>query len=107
MSELSQEEALDTIKKDVENNDIFLFMKGTPEAPQCGFSAQVIAILNQLGVQYGSRDVLADWNIREGVKQFTNWPTIPQLYVKGKFVGGCDIVMEMARKGQLESTLKG
>lgn len=96
-------EALATIKQDVENNDIFLFMKGTPEEPMCGFSAQVVNVLGQYGVTYGARNVLEDWDIREGVKTFTNWPTIPQLYVKGKFVGGCDIIMEMHRKDQLKA----
>ena len=76
-------------------------MKGTPSEPQCGFSAQVIHVLNHYGVSYGSRNVLEDWDIREGIKAFTNWPTIPQLYVEGKFVGGCDIIMEMHRKDQL------
>ncbi len=99
---MGESEALATIKQDIENNDVFLFMKGTPEEPMCGFSAQVVNVLNQYGVTYGSRNVLDDWDLREGIKSFTNWPTIPQLYVKGKFVGGCDIVMEMHRKDQLK-----
>ncbi|SMF78962.1 Grx4 family monothiol glutaredoxin [Pseudobacteriovorax antillogorgiicola] len=103
---MGEAEALAAIKQDVENNDIFLFMKGTPGEPMCGFSAQVVQVLNSYGVAYQSRNVLEDWDIREGVKQFTNWPTIPQLYVKGKFVGGCDIVMEMHRKDQLADVLK-
>ncbi len=103
---MSEAEALATIKKDIEDNDIFLYMKGTPQEPMCGFSAQVVHVLNGLGVAYGSRNVLDDWDIREGIKKHANWPTIPQLYVKGKFIGGCDIVMEMQRKGQLEEALK-
>lgn len=102
---MSEEKALETIKSDIESNDVFLFMKGTPEEPMCGFSAQVVMVLRDYNISYGSRNVLDDWDIREGVKKFTNWPTIPQLYVKGKFVGGCDIVMELHRKGQLKETL--
>lgn len=103
---MSEAEALETIRKDVTENPVFLFMKGTPEAPMCGFSAQVVQILSRHGVKYNARDVLADWGIREGVKKFTNWPTIPQLYVNGKFVGGCDILMDMERKGQLAEVLQ-
>lgn len=102
---MGETEALAAIKQDVENNDIFLFMKGTPAEPQCGFSAQVVQVLNSYGVEYNSRNVLDDWDIREGIKKYTNWPTIPQLYVKGKFVGGCDIIMDMHRKEQLKDTL--
>ena len=102
---MGETEALATIKQDVENNNIFLFMKGTPGQPQCGFSAQVVQVLNSYGVDYGARNVLEDLDIREGVKKFTNWPTIPQLYVKGKFVGGCDIIMEMHRKDELKDVL--
>lgn len=98
--------AHETIRSDVNDNPIFLYMKGTPEEPQCGFSAQVVHVLNHYGVNYQSRNVLEDWEIREGIKSFTNWPTIPQLYVKGKFVGGCDIIMEMHRKEQLADVLK-
>ena len=102
---MGETEALAAIKQDVENNDIFLFMKGTPAEPQCGFSAQVVQVLNSYGVEYNSRNVLDDWDIREGIKKYTNWPTIPQLYVKGEFVGGCDIIMDMHRKEQLKDTL--
>lgn len=77
-------------------------MKGTKDAPQCGFSAQVVQILTQHGVEYKDVNVLDDFDIREGVKEFTNWPTIPQLYVNGEFVGGCDIIMELERKGELK-----
>jgi monothiol glutaredoxin len=104
---MGEQEALAQIKSDIESNPICLFMKGTPEAPQCGFSAHVIQILNSYGVKFHAVDVLADWDIREGIKKHTGWPTIPQLYVKGKFVGGCDITAEMHRKGQLGDVLKG
>lgn len=89
----------------IDDNDVVLFMKGSPEAPRCGFSAQVIQILDTLGVEYASVDVLADPAIREGIKQFSDWPTIPQLYVRREFVGGCDIVKEMYGSGELEEKL--
>lgn len=104
---MGEQEALATIKNDVDSNNVFLFMKGTPESPMCGFSAQVIQILNQHGVKFSSRNVLEDWDIREGVKKFTNWPTVPQLYVKGKFLGGSDIVSDMNRKGELKAVFEG
>lgn len=87
----------------VKNNDVFLFMKGTPDFPQCGFSGQVVQILGYLGVDYGSANVLENDELREGIKAYTNWPTIPQLYVKGEFVGGADIVREMFQQGELQS----
>ena len=89
----------------IDANDILLFMKGVPAAPQCGFSAAVAKILDQVGAPYETVDVLADGEIREGVKAFSNWPTIPQLYVKGEFVGGCDIVREMNQTGELAALL--
>jgi monothiol glutaredoxin len=89
----------------VKTNDVFLFMKGTPDFPQCGFSGQVVQILNYLGVDYQSANVLADPALRDGIKSYTNWPTIPQLYVKGEFVGGADIVREMFQAGELQSHL--
>jgi monothiol glutaredoxin len=89
----------------VKTNDVFLFMKGTPDFPQCGFSNQVVQILNYLGVEYQSANVLADPELREGIKAYTNWPTIPQLYVKGEFVGGADIVREMFQAGELQQQL--
>ncbi len=95
----------DEIRDVVTRNDVVLFMKGTPQAPQCGFSGQVVQILNYLGVPYAGVNVLADGELREGIKTFTNWPTIPQLYVKGEFVGGCDIVREMFQSGELQSHL--
>ena len=104
---MGEQEALTQIKKDVESNPVCLFMKGTPASPQCGFSAHVVQILNSYGVKYHAVDVLADYDIREGVKKFTSWPTIPQLYVGGKFIGGCDITAELHRKGQLKDILAG
>jgi monothiol glutaredoxin len=93
--------AIDRIKSDIEANDIVLFMKGTPGMPQCGFSATVVQILEHVGVKYKGVNVLADPEIRQGIKDFSSWPTIPQLYVKGEFVGGCDIVREMFESGEL------
>ncbi|MFD2646521.1 Grx4 family monothiol glutaredoxin [Devosia albogilva] len=90
----------------VKNNDVFLFMKGSPDFPQCGFSGQVVQILNYLGVDYGSANVLESDELREGIKAYTNWPTIPQLYVKGEFVGGADIVREMFQSGELQTQLQ-
>jgi len=90
------------IKKELAQDDIVLFMKGTPVFPQCGFSAAVAQILGVLGVTYHSIDVLQDSDIRQGIKDFTNWPTIPQLYVKGEFVGGCDIIREMYENAELQ-----
>ncbi|TDQ66624.1 monothiol glutaredoxin [Maritalea mobilis] len=90
------------IDEQVKNNDVFLFMKGTPDFPQCGFSGQVAQILNYLEVEYASANVLESDELREGIKQYSNWPTIPQLYVKGEFVGGCDIIREMAQEGELQ-----
>ena len=86
----------------VKTNDVFLFMKGSPDFPQCGFSGRVVQILNYLGVDYSSANVLESQELREGIKAYTNWPTIPQLYVKGEFVGGADIVTEMFQAGELQ-----
>ena len=86
----------------VEGNEVVLFMKGTPLFPQCGFSSRAVAILEHLGVEYSSVDVLQDQEIRQGIKSFSDWPTIPQLYVKGEFVGGSDIMMEMFEAGELQ-----
>ena len=94
--------ALASIGRDIAENDVVLFMKGTPMFPQCGFSAAVVQILTQLGVKFKGVNVLADDGLRQGIKAFSSWPTIPQLYVKGEFVGGCDIVREMAEAGELE-----
>lgn len=89
----------------VKNNDVFLFMKGTPDFPQCGFSGQVVQILNYLGLEFGAANVLDSDELRDGIKAYTNWPTIPQLYVKGEFVGGADIVREMFQAGELQTHL--
>ncbi len=99
---MSEQAVHDWIRKAVASNDVVLFMKGSKTAPQCGFSAQVVQILGHLGVAYKDIDVLEDMSIREGIKSFSNWPTIPQLYVKGEFVGGCDIVREMFQAGELQ-----
>lgn len=94
--------AEDTIKKTVTDNDVVLFMKGTKTMPQCGFSSRVAGVLNFMGVEYADVNVLADEDIRSGIKDYSDWPTIPQLYVKGEFVGGCDIVTEMTLSGELD-----
>ena len=94
------------IQGDIEKNDVMLYMKGTPMFPQCGFSARVIQILTHMGVPFQSANVLEDMELREGIKQFSQWPTVPQLYVKGEFVGGCDIVTEMYQTGELETLMK-
>jgi len=89
------------IGAEVKNNDVVLFMKGSPDFPQCGFSGQVTQILNHVGVSFKTHNVLESDQLRDGIKQFANWPTIPQLYVKGEFVGGCDIIREMFERGEL------
>ena len=98
-------DAHSVIDKAVKSNDVMLFMKGTPQFPQCGFSSQVVQILDYLGVPFESVNVLADADIRQGIKDYSNWLTIPQLYVKGEFVGGCDIVREMYASGELAELL--
>lgn len=95
----------DLIDNEVKTNDIVLFMKGTPDFPQCGFSGQVVQIMNYLGVPYKGINVLADDDLRQGIKDYSNWPTIPQLYVKGEFLGGCDIVREMFQTQELQQYL--
>ena len=95
--------AEDQIKDKVSTNDVVLFMKGTKEMPQCGFSSRVAGVLNFMGVDYADVNVLADDAIRQGIKDYSDWPTIPQLYVKGEFVGGCDIVTEMTLSGELDT----
>jgi len=92
----------DFIDNEVKNNDVVLFMKGTPQFPQCGFSGQVVQILDYLGVPYKGINVLADDSLRNGIKEYSNWPTIPQLYVKGEFIGGCDIIREMFQSSELQ-----
>jgi monothiol glutaredoxin len=90
------------IDNEVKSNDVVLFMKGTPQFPMCGFSGQVVQILNYLGVPYKGVNVLEDETVRQGIKDYSNWPTIPQLYVKGEFIGGCDITREMFQAGELQ-----
>ncbi len=94
------------IDNEVKSNDVVLFMKGTPTFPQCGFSGQVVQILDYVGAPYKGINVLEDMAVRDGIKAYSNWPTIPQLYVKGEFVGGCDIVREMFQAGELQDLLK-
>ncbi len=98
-------DAQDTIRRTINDNDVVLFMKGVPTQPQCGFSSVVVQILDHVGVEFHDVNVLADDGIRQGIKDFSNWPTIPQLYVKGEFVGGCDIIREMFQTGELQTLL--
>ncbi|TLX15889.1 Grx4 family monothiol glutaredoxin [Rhizobium sp. MHM7A] len=98
MSDIQQK-----IAAKIEENDVMLFMKGVPQAPQCGFSGVVVQVLNALDVKFASVNVLEDYEIREGIKDYSAWPTIPQLYVKGEFIGGCDIVREMFQSGELKT----
>lgn len=95
--------AQDTIKETVTTNDVVLFMKGTKSMPQCGFSSKVAGVLNFMGVEFSDVNVLADDDMRQGIKDYSDWPTIPQLYVKGEFVGGCDIIVEMTLSGELDT----
>jgi len=94
------------LKEVIDNNEIILFMKGTPDFPQCGFSGRTAQILQACDVRFASVDVLADNDVREGIKEFSNWPTVPQLYVRGEFVGGCDIVSQLFESGDLQNILK-
>jgi monothiol glutaredoxin len=93
------------IRTEVTTNDVVLYMKGTPVFPQCGFSAQAVQILSMLGVKFKGVDVLADPGLRQGIKDFSNWPTVPQLYIKGEFIGGCDIMREMFQSGELQKAM--
>lgn len=103
---MSEPQVFDRIRDEIAKSDVMLFMKGTPVFPQCGFSAAVVDVLSQLGVKFNSVNILVDQEMREGIKEFSQWPTIPQLYVKGEFVGGCDIVREMFETGELEQLLR-
>ena len=103
---MSNNPVTDRIRQDIGDNDVVLYMKGTPVFPQCGFSAAVVQVLSHMGVKFKGIDVLADPSLRQGIKEFSNWPTIPQLYVKGEFVGGCDIVREMFQSGELQQLLE-
>jgi monothiol glutaredoxin len=100
------EDVLSKIEQQVKNNKVMLYMKGNPNAPQCGFSAHTVEILQSYGIPFETADVLADPAIRDGVKRYSNWPTIPQVFIGGKFVGGCDIVTELHERGELEPILK-
>jgi len=100
------EPVFERIQSDIDGSEVMLFMKGTAMFPQCGFSARVVQILTHMGVPFKTANVLEDAELRDGIKQFSSWPTIPQLYVKGEFVGGCDIVTEMFQSGELETLLK-
>ena len=103
---MSDNPVIERIRADITGNDVVLYMKGTPVFPQCGFSAAVVQMLSHVGVKFKGIDVLSDSGLRQGIKDFANWPTIPQLYVKGEFVGGCDIVREMFETGELQELLK-
>lgn len=102
---MTENNVLKSIENDIKDNDVVLYMKGTSDFPQCGFSAVVVQVLNNLGITFKDKNVLADPELREAIKEFTNWPTIPQLYVKGGFIGGCDIVREMYESGELQTLL--
>ncbi|HKO09923.1 MAG TPA: Grx4 family monothiol glutaredoxin [Alphaproteobacteria bacterium] len=103
---MADNEVAEQIRKEISDNEVVLFMKGTPVFPQCGFSAAVVQVLNHLGVKFKGIDVLEDPEIRQGIKEFSSWPTIPQLFVKGEFIGGCDIVRDMFQSGELATVLK-
>jgi len=102
---MSDNPVFDRIKEEINGNDVVLFMKGNPMFPQCGFSAAVVGVLSHMQVKFKGVDVLQDMEVREGIKEFSSWPTIPQLYVKGEFVGGCDIVREMYDSGELQKVM--
>ena len=102
----AQSEVFKLIQQELNNNDIVLFMKGTADFPQCGFSARVVGILNSVGVKFKTMDVLSSDALRQGIKDFSDWPTIPQLYVKGEFIGGCDIVRDLYEAGELSDILR-
>ena len=103
---MSDNAVFERIKDEVSTNQVVLYMKGTPVFPQCGFSAAVVQVLGNIGVKFKGIDILTDPSLRQGVKEFSQWPTIPQLYVKGEFVGGCDIIREMFETGELEQLMK-
>ena len=102
---MSEPEVFGRIRDEIGKNDVLLFMKGTPVFPQCGFSAAVVECLSELGVRFHGINILIDPDLRQGIKEFSQWPTIPQLYVKGEFVGGCDIIREMFQAGELQGLL--
>jgi monothiol glutaredoxin len=100
------EDVMKSIENDIKNNKVMLYMKGNKLAPQCGFSAQVVQILNHLGAEFDTRDILQDEALRAGIKEFSDWPTLPQLYINGEFIGGCDIVTELFQNGELKTILE-
>ena len=102
---MSEPQVFERIRDEIGKNDVLLFMKGTPVFPQCGFSAAVVDVLSQLGVKFHGVNILVDPELRQGIKEFSQWPTIPQLYVKGEFIGGCDIVREMFQAGELHALI--
>lgn len=102
MSSIPSNEVAERIRRDISDNSVVLYMKGSPSFPQCGFSAQAVQILGLLGVKFLGQDVLIEPSLRQGIKDFSNWPTLPQLYVKGEFIGGCDIMREMYESGELK-----
>jgi monothiol glutaredoxin len=104
---MSENPVFEQIRREIGGNDVVLYMKGTPVFPQCGFSAAVVGVLSHLGVKFKGIDVLQDPSLRNGIKEFSSWPTVPQLYVKGEFVGGCDIVREMFESGELQELFEG
>ena len=106
MSLIDNNVIFDRIRQDITGNDVVLYMKGSAVFPQCGYSAAVVQVLNNLGITFKDVDVLSDPSLRQGIKDFTNWPTIPQLYIKGEFVGGCDIVRDMYASGELRDLLR-
>ena len=103
---MSEPQVFDRIRDEISKSDVLLFMKGTPVFPQCGFSAAVVEVLSDLGVKFQGVNILVDPELRQGIKEFSQWPTIPQLYVQGEFVGGCDIIREMYETGELEQFMK-
>ena len=107
MTTTQENSALERIEQEINDHSVVLFMKGTPIFPQCGFSAMVVQVLTHIGVKFKSVDVLNEPSVRDGIKQYSDWPTIPQLYVKGEFVGGCDIVTQMFQDGELQEMLPG
>ena len=106
MALFDNNEVFERIRTDIAENDVVLYMKGSASFPQCGYSAAVVQVLENMGVNFKDIDVIADPGLRQGIKDFTNWPTIPQLYVKGEFVGGCDIVRDLYSTGELQSLLR-
>ena len=104
--QIELKKSIETIDKEVKENKVILYMKGDKNMPQCGFSSQVVQVLNLMGIKFETRNVLEDDYLREGIKQYSDWPTIPQLYVNGEFIGGCDIIMEMYENGDLKTAIE-